>query len=156
MTMLPCLKTTDPVGIYLLMFYQHVTLKNLLYMFRTELYRKASQRLWSQWLSFLYFKWHPLFLNQSQKSKKFYDVRKRGDVQQTKWYMQKLLFYYEDFAYQASELKPMLSINKVVHEGWYVPSVKTTTYICNRFNTFCTKDHKTHLAISSSFWWLYC
>ena len=34
-------------------------------------------------------------------------------------------------------------------QGLYVPSVKTTTYICNRFNTtFCTKDHKTHLAIS--------
>ena len=28
-------------------------------------------------------------------------------------------------------------------------SVETTTYVCNRFNTsFCTKDHKTHLAIS--------
>ena len=29
-----------------------------------------------------------------------------------------------------------------------MPSVKTTTYVCNRFNTFSTKDHKTHLAIS--------
>ena len=30
-----------------------------------------------------------------------------------------------------------------------MPRVKTTTYICNRFNpSFCTKDHKTHLAIS--------
>ena len=44
------------------------------------------------------------FWNQSQKSKKFHDVRKSGDVQQTKWYMQKVLFYYEDFVYQASEL----------------------------------------------------
>ena len=27
--------------------------------------------------------------------------------------------------------------------------VKTTTYVCNRFNpSSCTKDHKTHLAIS--------
>ena len=34
-------------------------------------------------------------------------------------------------------------------QGLYVPSVKTAKYICNRFNTsFCTKDHKTHLAIS--------
>ena len=33
--------------------------------------------------------------------------------------------------------------------GLYVPSVKATTYVCNRFNTsFCTKEHKTHLAIS--------
>ena len=33
-------------------------------------------------------------------------------------------------------------------QGLYVPSVKTTTYVCKSFNTFCTKDHKTHLAIS--------
>ena len=34
-------------------------------------------------------------------------------------------------------------------QGLYVPSVKTTTYVCHRFNTsFYTKDHKTHLAIS--------
>ena len=26
--------------------------------------------------------------------------------------------------------------------------VKTTTFVCNRFNTFCTKDHKTDLAMS--------
>ena len=49
----------------------------------------------------------------------------------------------------------MLSTNRVIHAEEtfcyrdYVPSVKTTTYVCNRFNTsFCTKDHKTHLAIS--------
>ena len=29
---------------------------------------------------------------------------KSEDVQQTKWYMQKVLCYYEDFEYQASEL----------------------------------------------------
>ena len=34
-------------------------------------------------------------------------------------------------------------------QGLYVPSVKTTTYVCSSFNTsFCTKDHKTHLTIS--------
>ena len=34
-------------------------------------------------------------------------------------------------------------------QGFYVPSVKTTTYVCNKFNaSFCTKDHKTHLIIS--------
>ena len=34
-------------------------------------------------------------------------------------------------------------------QGLYVPSVKPTRYVSNRFNTsFCTKDHKTHLAIS--------
>ena len=29
--------------------------------------------------------------------------------------MQKVLFYYEDFVYQASELQPTLLTNKVVH-----------------------------------------
>ena len=43
------------------------------------------------------------FKNQSQKSKKFH-IRKSGDVQQTKWQKQKVLFYYEDFVYQAFEL----------------------------------------------------
>ena len=34
-------------------------------------------------------------------------------------------------------------------QGLYVPSAKTTTYVCNSFNaSFCTKDCKTHLAIS--------
>ena len=34
-------------------------------------------------------------------------------------------------------------------QGLCMPSVKTTTYACNRFNTsFCTKDLKTHQAIS--------
>ena len=45
------------------------------------------------------------------------------DVQQ--WYMQKVLFYYEDFVYQASELQPMLSANKMVHAE----------------NTFCYWDY---------------
>ena len=34
-------------------------------------------------------------------------------------------------------------------KGLYVPSVKTTTYVCNRLNnSFCAKDHKTNQAIS--------
>ena len=34
-------------------------------------------------------------------------------------------------------------------QGLYVSSVKTTTYVCNSFNTsFCITDHKTHLVIS--------
>ena len=41
-------------------------------------------------------------------------------------------------------------------QGLCVPSVKTTTYVCNRFNTsFCARDHKTNQAISNSnrkFW----
>ena len=34
--------------------------------------------------------------------KKIHDVRKSGDVQQTKWYMQKVPFYDEDYVYPAS------------------------------------------------------
>ena len=75
-----------------------------------------------------------------------------GDVQQTKWSMQKVLLYYEDFVYQASELySPCYQQTKWYMEkipcvtGLYVPSIRTTTYVCNRVNTsFCTKDQKTH------------
>ena len=54
------------------MFYELpiVTWKTLLYMFRTEIYRKASQRLWSQWFFsgcpachfFIIFHYFPFFL----------------------------------------------------------------------------------------------
>ena len=40
--------------------------------------------------------------------------------------------------------------------GICVPSIKTTTCVCNSFNTsFCTKEHKTNQTISNSnqkFW----
>ena len=35
-------------------------------------------------------------------------------------------------------------------QGLCVPSVKTTTYVCNRFNTsLCAREHKTNQAISN-------
>ena len=41
-------------------------------------------------------------------------------------------------------------------QGLCVPSVKTTTYVCNRFNTsLCAREHKTNQAISNlnrKFW----
>ena len=50
----------------------------------------------------------------------------------------------------------MLSISKAIYledNFWYrdcVPSVKTTTYVCNRFNTsFCARDRKANQAISN-------
>ena len=76
---------------------------------------------------------------------------KKGTFSKQNGIYKRLLFYYEDFVYQASELWPMLSTNKVggtcrryhLLQGLYVPNVKTTTYVCNRFNTsFSTKDHK--------------
>ena len=139
------------------MFYQLsiVTLKTSLYMFRTELYQKASRRLRSQWLSFLYFKWYPLFLNQSQKSTKFHDVRKSGDVQQTKWYMQKLLVLLWGFCIPSFRViayvidKQSGTCRRYPLLQWlYVPSVKTTTCVCNSFNNFCNTDHTTHLVTS--------
>ena len=37
-------------------------------------------------------------------------------------------------------------------QGLYVVSLKTTIYVCNRFNnSFCTKDHKTHLTTISCY-----
>ena len=37
----------------------------------------------------------------------------------------------------------MQKIHVLLSQGLYVPSVKTTTYVCNRFITlFCTKDHE--------------
>ena len=42
------------------------------------------------------------FWYQSQKSNKFHDVRIGRNVPQTKWYMQKVPFDYDDFVYQTS------------------------------------------------------
>ena len=64
-------------------------------------------------------------------------------------------FYDEDYLYQASKLEPMLSINKAIYiEDNFCysdckPSVKTTTYVGNRFKTSsCARKHKTNQAIS--------
>ena len=40
----------------------------------------------------------------------------------------KALFHYEDFVYQASELQPMLSTNKVVHAEGTCPSAAGLIY----------------------------
>ena len=53
------------------------------------------------------------------------------DVQQ--WYMQKVLFYYEDFVYQATELQAMLSTNRV-HAEDTCPSV--TGFICAKCQNY--------------------
>ena len=50
----------------------------------------------------------------------------------------------------------MLSINKarryLLLHGLCVPSVKTTTYVCNRFNTsFCARDCKAISNLNESF-----
>ena len=51
--------------------------------------------------------------------------------------MQKVPFYDEDYVYQASEIQPILQSGirrkYLLLQGLRVPSVKTTTYICNRF-----------------------
>ena len=68
--------------------------------------------------------------------------------------MQKVPFYGEDYVCQASELIAYVMDKQsgtcrryLLLQGLCVPSVKTTTYACNRFNTsFCTKDHRTQEA----------
>ena len=66
--------------------------------------------------------------------------------QQTKWYMQKVPFYDKDYVYQQ---QGGICRRYLLLQGLCVPSVKTKTYVCNRFNTyFHTKNHKRHQAIS--------
>ena len=87
-----------------------LTSKTLLYMLRTELYRKASKDFEATdfhcYISNItYF---PFLLKSFKEipppppKKKV--LSKSGDIQQTKWYMQKVPFYEEDYVYQASEL----------------------------------------------------
>ena len=51
--------------------------------------------------------------------------------------MQKLPFYDEDYVYQASEIQPILQNDTCrkyrLLQGLLVRSVKTTTYLYNRF-----------------------
>ena len=88
-----------------------LTSKTLLYMLRTELYRKASKDF--QAADFHCYisnnTYFPLLLKSFKEippppppKKKV--LSKSGDIQQTKWYMQKVPFYEEDYVYQASEL----------------------------------------------------
>ena len=111
-------RTTSLVPFCFLHWYPHLCLTNgllltsktLLYMLRTELYRKASKDFEATGfrcyiLNNTYF---PLLLKSFKKipppppKKKV--LSKSGDIQQTKWYMQKVSFYKEDYVYQASEL----------------------------------------------------
>ena len=70
---------------------------------------------------------HFFFLNQSQKSKRFHNIDKSGDVQETKWSMQKILFCYENFAYPSQQRK-YLSLS---HKQDYQRST-LNTYLCYR------------------------
>ena len=136
------------------MFYElpFVTLKTPLYIFRTELYRKTSQKLWSQWLSFLYFKWYPFFLKPVTKTKKISWFRERWRRSGNKMVYAKGTFLWWGFcipsfraiAY-AIDKQSGTCRRYLLLQGLYVPSVKIATYVCNRFNiSFWKKDHKTH------------
>ena len=111
-------RTTSLVPFCFLHWYPHLCLTNgllltsktLLYMLRTELYRKASKDFEATGfrcyiLNNTYF---PLLLKSFKKitppPKKKKVLSKSGDIQQTKWYLQKVSFYKEDYVYQASEL----------------------------------------------------
>ena len=63
----------------------------------------------------------------------------------TKWYMQKVPFFDEDYIYQQ---QGGICRRYILLQGLCVSNTK---FVCNRFNTsFHTKDHKTHQAISVS------
>ena len=51
----------------------------------------------------------------SQGNQKIFKFQEKWGCQQTKRYIQKVPFYDEDYVYQASELLPLLSINKAVY-----------------------------------------
>ena len=74
-------------------------------------------------------------------------VWKSGDIQQTKWYTQKMRFMIRIVCIKLQSYSLCYRQTK-----WYmqkIPCVKTITYVCNRFNTsFCFTDHKTYQAIS--------
>ena len=140
------------------MFYKLliVTLKTPLYVFRAELYWKVSQRLWSQWLSFLCFEKYPLFLKPVPEIKNISWCQEKWGRSANKMAYSKGTFLLWGFCVPSFRAIAY-AIDKqndtcrryLLLLGLYVPSVKTTTYVYNRFNTsFCTKDHKTHLTIS--------
>ena len=57
---------------------------------------------------------------------------------------------FETIAYDVDKQSYLLLRRYLLLQGLCVASVKTTTYVCNRFNTsFCTRDHKTNQAISN-------
>ena len=126
-----------------------------LYVFRAELYRKASQRLWSQWLSFLYLNNTHFFEASHRNPKNFMMSGKVGTFSKQNGICKR---YFLLWGFCIPSFKAIThAIDKqsdtcrryLLLQGLYVSSVETTTYVCNRFNTsFCTKDHKTHLAIS--------
>ena len=105
------------------------------------------------------------FWNRSGKSKKFHDVRKSGNVSKENgicrrylFMMRYLLWSYLLWLYMLSSRTIACVVDKqsglckwyLLLKGLYVPSVKTTTCVCNRFNTsFWAKDHKTNQAISN-------
>ena len=72
---------------------------------------------------------------------------------QTKWYIQKVPFYDEDYKFQnygAYVVDKHICRRYLLLQGLCVTSVKTTTYVSNAFKTsFCARDHKTNQDISN-------
>ena len=84
----------------------------------------------------LYFKKYSLFLRPVTKIKKFHVLRESGNVSKKKCYIQRVHFYDEYYLYQASKLKPMLSINKAIYVEYnlcyrnYACQVSKLQHIC--------------------------
>ena len=74
-------------------------------------------------------------------------VWKSGNVQQTKWYMQKMRFVMRIVCIKLQSYSLCYRQTKCYMQK--IPCVKTIIYVCNRFSTsFCFKDQKTYQAIS--------
>ena len=68
-------------------------------MCRADLYRKTFEILWSQWHSLLHFKFYSMFLKPVTEIKKVSWCQEKWGRQQTKWYIQRVPFYDENYFY---------------------------------------------------------
>ena len=111
-------------------------------MFRAELYQKTSQRLWSRSLSLLHFAFYLLFLKPVTR------IKRKSKFKGKWWHRQT----EGTFLWSGLCIRSYKTIAYVIDKQSCVcmPSVKTTTYLCNGLHTsFCTKDDETHQTISN-------
>ena len=102
------------------------------------------------------------FWNWSRKSKKLHDLGKSGDVSKQMVYPEGTFLWWGLFIPSFKSIACVVDKQNDICRGYLLlqglcmPSVKTTTYACNRFDTsFFARDHKTNQAISNlnrKFW----
>ena len=96
------------------------------------------------------------FLNRSRKLKKFIIWGKVGTSTNKMVYPEGIFFMMRVTIAYVVDKQNYIWRRYLLLQRLCVPSVKTTTHVCNRFNTsFCARDHKTNQAISNlnrKFW----